>query len=91
MKFIAWYKVLQWEIKSFRLRRATRGWISEMGLTAPPNPSLQEQHRQWVEQLWRNRKRKAAEKVMDLCQHTRTEEDEWGEVVCLSCDLCLNY
>ena len=90
MKLIAWYKVLQWEIKSLRLRLASKGWLGDIGLIAPPNPSLREQHRQWVEQLWRNRKRKAAEKVMDLCQHQRTDKDNWGDTVCLSCEMYLD-
>jgi carbonic anhydrase len=80
MKLIAWYKVLRWEITSRNMKRDAQGWLSEINLTPPANPSLQEQHREYTEQLWRNKRRKVSQKIMNLCQHKIVRDDE-----CVDC------
>lgn len=83
MNLRAWYKVLWWEVKSRRLARRSQGWMSQIGLTPPPNPSLVQQYREWCEALENAKRHRANERLMQKCPHLNWDNDD----TCVDCGL----
>jgi hypothetical protein len=76
----AWLRVAKWELITKPLMNRS---FRHLDMKAPNfGGTLQNKHDEWVRQIWENRKRKAVNKIIDLCPH-KYGVDEDG--YCVSC------